>query len=67
MAAGGLIGLLLLEKKKAEAWESYLISDVASIALFAMTGSYLILARQFVYIYNDISAIVKWRKNTPKK
>ncbi|MCL2537986.1 MAG: nicotinamide riboside transporter PnuC [Alphaproteobacteria bacterium] len=64
--ATGIIGMMLLVRKKTDAWVSFTASDIAGLALFWMSGSYLVLATMFVYIYNDIAAFFRWHKISRK-
>ena len=57
----GIIGIILLVRKKTECWAMYTAGDSGGIALFWLTGSYLMMATVFIYIYTDISAFFRWR------
>jgi len=61
-----IIGILLLVRKKTEAWAMYIASDTTGIALFWLTGSYLMLATMFIYLYTDIAAFFRWRREFRK-
>ncbi|MCL1892295.1 MAG: nicotinamide riboside transporter PnuC [Alphaproteobacteria bacterium] len=60
--ATGIIGMILLVRKKTDAWVSYIAGDTAGLALFWMSGSYLMLAAMLEYLYTDFAAFFKWRK-----
>lgn len=64
--ATGIIGILLLVRKKTDCWAMYAAGDVAGVALFWLTGSYLMLATMFVYVYTDLAAFFRWRRLSRK-
>ena len=60
--ATGIIGMILMVRKKTDSWVSFIASDTAGIALFWMSGSYLMFVAVFEYLYSDFTAFFRWRK-----
>ncbi|MCL2017377.1 MAG: nicotinamide riboside transporter PnuC [Alphaproteobacteria bacterium] len=60
--AAGVIGILLLARKKIEVWALFIITDIAGIFLFWLAGSYLMLAAVFMFGCNDTAALFRWWK-----
>ncbi|MCL1891757.1 MAG: nicotinamide riboside transporter PnuC [Alphaproteobacteria bacterium] len=63
----GLFGFISMIRKKTDAWVLWLSGDLGSLVLFWMTGSYLFFLRSFIYIYNNSSAYIDWRKKSSVK
>ena len=61
LMATGIIGMTLLVRKRTDAWASFAAGDAAGLFLFWISGSYLMLATMFVYLYNDTAAFFRWR------
>jgi len=60
--AAGIIGTLLLGRKKIDAWALFAVTSITGTLLFWLTGSYLMLAAVVMFAYNDISAFFRWRR-----
>ncbi|MCL2339152.1 MAG: nicotinamide riboside transporter PnuC [Proteobacteria bacterium] len=58
----GLVGQIALVRKKTQGWVLWILKDFMSMALFLMTGSYLLFIRTIMYAYNDSTAFLRWRK-----
>lgn len=60
--AAGILGNILLIRKKIAAWGICMLCDCAGVVLFALTGSWLLVLKSIFSIYNEIDAIIKWRR-----
>jgi nicotinamide mononucleotide transporter PnuC len=63
----GVLGQLILMKKKIQGWGLWFIADIMGIILFFMTASYLLCVRTILYMFNEVFAYKRWKKEIKNK
>jgi len=58
----GIMGQLIMMRKKVEGWIFWLTINVAAIALFIMSGSYLLVLRSIIYFPIYLTALRRWQR-----
>jgi len=60
--AGGITGQFLLMRKKIQVWPVWITCDILSVPMYAMTGSWLLVARCPAFMTINTTAFFRWRK-----